>query len=234
MTAQPNQSLIDGLSCLQALASEQNTIGCREMARNLGLNNMRANRLLKTLADIGLAQQDEKKRYSIGPGIHALAAQSLFGSGILQQALPLLRELKHTKLTVAIGVLWRDHVTYLLHGKIGENIEDALGRVGLFPATKSSIGMLLLAEKDDVSLEELFKNNYPYFTSKEAFYTQINQIRQNGYSNIQTTGEEAHQSIAVCIGNPSIAGIALTRIPPDCNIKPYIKELHEISRRIKL
>ncbi len=80
MSSQPNQSLIDGLSCLQLLASSRKPVGCRELARNLDLNPMRANRLLKTLAEIGLAQQDQKKKYSIGPGIHALTAQALFGS----------------------------------------------------------------------------------------------------------------------------------------------------------
>jgi hypothetical protein len=46
---------------------------------HLNLNSVRVNRLLKTFADIGLATQNQKKKYSIGPGIHTLTVQILFG-----------------------------------------------------------------------------------------------------------------------------------------------------------
>ena len=57
MSSQPNKSLIDGLACLQALAMQPEPVACRALARELDLNVMRANRLLRTLADVGLAHQ---------------------------------------------------------------------------------------------------------------------------------------------------------------------------------
>jgi len=90
LPAQPNQSLIDGLACLQQLASEREPVGGRELARDLGLEPTRVHRLLRTLAHLGLAQQDAQRRYRPGPGIHVLAAQAMFGSGLLRRALPVL------------------------------------------------------------------------------------------------------------------------------------------------
>ena len=54
MSSQPNQSLIDGIRCLQYLVSSDRAIGCRELARLMGINTTRANRLLMTMASIGL------------------------------------------------------------------------------------------------------------------------------------------------------------------------------------
>ncbi|VTM22081.1 Uncharacterised protein [Raoultella terrigena] len=80
MSSQPNQSLIDGIRCLQYLVTSGRAIGCRELARLMGINATRVNRLLMTMAAIGLTQQDEQRRYLPGPGIHALAAQAIRGS----------------------------------------------------------------------------------------------------------------------------------------------------------
>ena len=52
MSSQPNQSLIDGIRCLQYLVSSDRAIGCRELARLMGTNATRVNRLLMTMAAI--------------------------------------------------------------------------------------------------------------------------------------------------------------------------------------
>lgn len=144
--AQPNQSLIDGLACLQALAGGDGPVGSRELARQLGLEPTRVNRLLKTLAAVGLAQQDERRKYHPGPGIHVLAAQALHGSRLLRDALPALESLHPLGLGVAMGVLWRDRVAYLYHWSPGLTSAQSIGRSGLFPAVESGLGLALLAE----------------------------------------------------------------------------------------
>lgn len=234
MSAQPNQSLIDGLACLQALATSPKPIGCRELARDLELNPMRANRLLKTLAEIGLAQQDAQKRYFIGAGIHALAAQAMFGSGILKQALPLLKQIRHPGLTVAIGVLWREHVTYLFHGRVGSDLEDGIGRVGLVPFYRSSIGMLLLAQQKDEAIGQLWQQRGKGHITKADLNNIIKTTRQRGYACIENRSESLHHSLAVPLGTPVVAGLALSGMAVDEDIQPYVDELHEICQQISL
>jgi len=82
-------------------------VGGRELARELGLEPTRVNRLLRTLAHLGLAQQDDRRKYRRGPGIHVLAAQAKFRSGLLRRAMPVLESLRRFEFTVALGVLWR-------------------------------------------------------------------------------------------------------------------------------
>src|SRR5690348_18426155 len=80
LNSQPNQSLIDGIATLQALATSSEPAGCRELARRLGIDATKVNRLLKTLAYLGIARQTADRKYAPGPGMHVLAAQSLFAS----------------------------------------------------------------------------------------------------------------------------------------------------------
>lgn len=156
LPAQPNQSLIDGLACLQALASNRQPIGGRELARQLDLDATRVNRLLKTLAHLGLAEQDERRKYRCGPGIHVLAAQAMFGSGILRPAVPHLEALRESGFVVAMGVMWRDRVAYLYHASPNTPPGEAIGRVGLFPAHTSGIGLAILAQWRNARIESCF------------------------------------------------------------------------------
>jgi len=148
LPAQPNRSLLEGLDVLQAVIGRPGGVGSRELARELGLEPTRVNRLLKTLAHAGLARQDEDRRYWPGPGVHALAAQAVFGSGLVRRAAGPLERLHDTGLVVALGVLWRDRVSYLYHASPGMTAGQAVGRAGLFPADRSAIGVALWAQGD--------------------------------------------------------------------------------------
>lgn len=144
MPAQPNQSLADGIALLGLLCTRDG-LGSREAARLLGWESTRANRLLGTLRDLGLAAQDAQRRYRPGAGVHILAAHCLRGSGLLAAALPILRRLGGKGLGVALGVLWNGEVSYLIHAPAGKPVEQGLSGQALFPAESSSIGLILEA-----------------------------------------------------------------------------------------
>ena len=148
MSSQPNQSLIDGIRCLQYLVSSDRAIGCRELARLMGINPTRVNRLLMTMAAIGLTAQDEQRRYLPGPGIHALAAQAIRGSTLFSKALPLLETHAPKDIVVAMGVLWEDQVIYIFHSQPGSHISQALAGFHMMPACQSVIGIALLAAEE--------------------------------------------------------------------------------------
>ncbi|MBS1203139.1 MAG: transcriptional regulator [Proteobacteria bacterium] len=156
MSSQPNQSLIDGIRCLQYLVSSGRAIGCRELARLMGINTTRVNRLLMTMASIGLTMQDAQRRYLPGPGIHALAAQAIRGSALFSQALPLLERYAPKDIVVAMGVLWEDQVIYIYHSEPGSQVTQALVGFHMLPAWQSVIGMSLLAAESDDELQKRF------------------------------------------------------------------------------
>lgn len=151
LPAQPNQSLLDGLEVLQGVASAIEPVGSRELARRLDLEPTRVNRLLKTLAAVGLTEQTPDRKYLPGPALHVLTASALLGSGLIARAAGPVERLRAQApgLTVALGVRWRREVAYLFHAAPGVPLAESIGRTALYPADRSSIGRVLLAHSPD-------------------------------------------------------------------------------------
>ncbi len=231
--AQPNKSLIDGLACLQVLAMNGEPIGMRDLARKMHLEPTRAHRLLKTLAYIGIAQQNEEGKYSPGPGMHVLAAQSLFGSGLFRKALGPLEGL-HTRwkdCTVAMGVLWRLNVCYLYHAAARLPITDALGRVGLKEVTGSSIGMAVLSSNSDGYIRALFEVGPIEGTTAEELLQSIHTTRAQGYARIPVQRFD-EWSIGVRVKSAANAGIALSGHFSAEDEKRVVEDLHRTADQI--
>lgn len=221
--AQPNQSLIDGLECLEAIALADRPVGNRELARQLGLEPTRVNRLLGTLAYLGVAQRNADRKYAPGPGLHVLAAMGLRGSGLLKQALPVIRELqaKRPELSVALGVLWRRHVCYLYHGRGGRPVEEGIGGHALYPVEISSIGRALLAHLEPAGVRARFADAPPRGFTLGKLLAELRAVRRQGYAR-----HEGHTSVAVAIGPTPVAAIAFSgepTLPPD--VAPLVVDL---------
>ncbi len=233
MSSQPNHSLIDGLSCLEALALAGEPVGCRELARRLGLHPVRANRLLKSLADVGFARQDAQRRYLPGPGFHVLAAVATHGSGLLRRALPHLdRLIKDSGAVVALGVLWRDQVCYLFHGDAHTSTAEALGRTRLYPAAESSIGQALLAARDRAERTPALAGLAP--AARKTVERELAEVRARGHSCLVHTGRNGtrHHSIGVAVGDPSLAGLACTGVALDRPVAPVVEMLVATAKLI--
>ena len=87
-------------------------------------------------------------------GNACMAAQSMSASGLLRRALPYLKRLCQSERTVALGVLWKDQVCYLFHNSGNNEFADGLGRMQLYPAFNSSIGLALLADLPVENIEQ--------------------------------------------------------------------------------
>lgn len=198
LPAQPNQSLIDGLECLGALAGAARPVGVREMGRMLELEPTRIQRLLSTLAHLGLAQRTPDRKYQAGPAIHVLAAQSLFGSKLLRRAAPHLQSLQSHGLVVAMGVLWRESVCYLYHASPGMDAAEALGRVGLYPAIDSGIGVALLAKRADLRRYNAEHRELLKLT------------REQGYACVTRSADTHRHSLGVALPDDSGTAIAFS------------------------
>lgn len=215
--AQPNQSLIDGIATLQALAVSPEPVGNRELARRLGFNPTRVNRLLKTLAYLGIARQTANRKYTAGPGMHVLAAQSLFASRFVQNAMPALEELRRFELTIAMGVLWNHDVSYLFHAPPGMETAQALGRIGLLPASENGIGVALLAEFDDAHVIELYEGEdvpgYP--GGVNDLLAVLGETRAQGYARIRVGENQDRHTIAIGVSDPAFAAIGMSGWIPE-------------------
>lgn len=234
LNAQPNKSLIDGIATLQALATSPYPVGCREVARRLNIDAVNVNRLLKSLAYLGIARQTADRKYTAGPGMHVLAAQSLFASGLIRNVLPVLEGLRRFGHTVALGVLWHDNVSYLFHAPPGIEASRRLGRIGLLPATTSGIGIVLLAECDDSDVRELYQGrDIPMFPEGiDQLLAKLGEVRNLGHARVHVADERDHHVIAVSTGNPAHAGIAMSGWIPETATTPLVEALRAAAAEI--
>lgn len=234
LPAQPNQSLIDGLTCLQTLAMSAAPLGVRELARQVGMNPMRVNRLVKTLAHLGMTSQTTDRKYVSGPAMHVLSAQSLQGSGLLRRALGPLESLKRFGLDVALGVLWQDLVCYLYHtGNINVSGLPVGGQP--YRATRSSIGRVLLAAHDDDEIRRLYAGrDIPDFPGGLAdLRRELRLVRKQGYALIVMAKNPLRITVAAPLGKPPYAAVAVTGVTRGEKIKTLIAGLKDAAKKIE-
>jgi DNA-binding IclR family transcriptional regulator len=230
LPAQPNQSLIDGLACLQMLAARSEPIGSRELARQLKLEPTRVNRLLKTLSALGLAQQNAQRKYLPGPGIHVLAAQALFGSGLIRRSIAPLEDLRRPGWVVALGVLWRDRVSYLYHASYETPPSAALGRVALYPAVRSSIGHVLLAARDEAEVRALLSDS-PEAAGRIAEIMQALALaRTEGFATVRIDAKT--RSVAAPLGQPPYAALAVSGDIATADVPGVVDLLRAAAARV--
>ncbi len=234
LNAQPNQSLIDGIATLQAVAISPEPVGCRELARQLGFEPSRVNRLLKTLAYLGIVRQTTNRKYIGGPGMHVLTAQSLYASGLIRHALPVLESLQRFGMTVAMGVLWKDNVSFLYHSPPGMSATESLGRIGLYPASTSGLGLVLLAEHDDDYIREIYDAKpVPGFADGvDGLLKAVENVRAKGYARLRVKPDIEQHTLAVTVGKPVYAAIGLSGWIPEANAQSMAEALKAAAIQI--
>jgi DNA-binding IclR family transcriptional regulator len=234
-SAQPNQSLIDGIRTLQALAVAAEPIGCRALARELELDVTKVNRLLRTLAHLGIARQTVNRKYTAGPGMHVLAAQSLFASGLIRRSLPALERLRRFGHTVAMGVLWNDSVSYLYHAPPGIDSTQAVARIGVLPASSSGIGLALLAQLPNAAIEKIYDGHeLPGCPGGlPDLLARLGEVRENGFARVRVSASEDRHTIAIAIGEPVHAGIGISGWLPAAATPDLVAALRQAAEEIE-
>lgn len=207
MTAQPNASLAGGLACLQAVMTAGEAVGSREIARRLGMVHTRCNRLLGTLADLGLVEQDERRKYRIGPAAHVLAAHGLHASGLIPAAMPALAEWHQEGFTVALGVLWQAQVCFLVHVRPGQPLHESIGRHELWPAATSSVGLALLSHQSDIDAAAA-QDQSNLLPEERDLGAALERTRSAGFALRRFANGET--SLGVAVGRPAQAAIAIS------------------------
>jgi predicted transcriptional regulator len=214
LPAQPNQSIMSGMKCLEEIAALTEPIGSRELSRLLNEEPTKVNRILGTLCHLGYVEKTSNNKYKVGPAIHIMASLTLSSSKLLHHAVEPLKELLKSKLTVALGVLWKNQVSYIFHGNLKMPFEQCIGSHGLFPEEKSSIGtMIRICNK------------------KEPLTAAENKILNDGYC--YAYADRVQISLAVPIGKPNvIAGLALAGRKDDFNHQINLDRLISAAEKI--
>lgn len=232
---QPNQSLIDGINCLQNVIARGRPMGVRELGREMDLDPTRVHRLLRTLAHLGLTQQNSKGKYGPGPGIHALAAQSLYASHFFQVAInPLEKLKKEFPHTIAMGVLWNKIVSYFYHAKPDTSISRAIGSFGVWDAAESGIGIAALSTFKDAELREIFKDHeMPYYENGlKDLIQKVKSARKNGYAVGNTDPATKKRTLAKRLESNPIVAIGISGVFTDDEMPELVGRLNETVHEV--
>ncbi len=217
LPTQPNRSLLEGIEVLLAVARKREAVGVRPLARELGLTPTRLQRYLATLAHSGILKQRPDRRYTVGSGIHALSAISLSASGLASRAMKVLPDLADPRYLVALGILWRDSVSYLYFDTPQTPPANPFARVEDYPARDSVIGRVLMAAEG---------------TEEESeFGRELQRIRKRGYASLPRP--DGHLGLAVPVGTPAVAGLAIEGAFAKAEIPPLVQRLQEVAEELQ-
>ncbi|MEM2915595.1 MAG: hypothetical protein QXH91_09410 [Candidatus Bathyarchaeia archaeon] len=227
---QPNYSVWAAIEILQFIVGVGRPVGCTEISQSLNLDLTRTNRLLKTLAAIEILQQNRRRQYLPGPGLHILTAFALRGSGLLQSAIPEIEKVIQTyHHPIALGVLWRLSVCYLYYGRENQTVYLSIAGHHLFPAWQSSIGIILSSQYSDTILQQLLENPYPFALlpehTKQEFLQRVSEARSKQYA-LHPEGT----SLAIAL--PRIPRVGLAIVGPTTWLSSHQEEALVILKNL--
>lgn len=144
-----NSTVYDAFRCLNLLATGDRAFGIREIGREMELDPAKVSRLMQTLLALEMVQQDARRKYSLGMGIHRLSASAIHNSAFYTAVLEMLEETGSHSVSIVVGVLSGKNVVYLIHTRGGKSIARAIGNYASYPVHDSVIGIKLLAAMSD-------------------------------------------------------------------------------------
>src|SRR5262249_23349652 len=148
------QSLGRAFAILEEVARHRDGIGLAELSKLVGLHNSTAFHLAKTLVRLGyIRQEQESKRYRIGPPLFALAASALDEIEMVNLAKPVLEDLSHeTGESSHFSVRMGDAVVVIARTG-GPGAFQLADRVGVVrPAHCTALGKIMLASLNEDQL----------------------------------------------------------------------------------
>jgi DNA-binding IclR family transcriptional regulator len=110
-------------------------------------------------------------------------------------------------------------VCYLYHASPDTDPSDALGRVGLFPAERSGIGLALMAAED--------ARTWP-----PRLAPTLRQVRRRGYALVRPAGQGAIRSLGVAIDSPPSAAVAVSGDFPNRRLPELLDAVRETAAAI--
>lgn len=183
------QSISKAVRVLRAFTHDAPEWTVSGLAQHLGWHKAVVHKILTTLAEGGLVQQDpSSRRYRLGPGIAELAGVLLQGDPLVREGTPVVRGLvEKTGFTGALAVLDGVEVLYLFAVE-GSGLKASARTGERRPAHATASGKVLLADltPDDLVVQlssGLLPALTPYtITDGGRLRRELDQIRRQGFA----------------------------------------------------
>ncbi|ABG03737.1 transcriptional regulator, IclR family [Rubrobacter xylanophilus DSM 9941] len=240
------QSVDRAITVLEFLA-RNGWSGVTEVANELGIHKSTAYRLLTTLRDRGLVEQDAAtEKYRLGFGLVLLAQSVTAGLDILRCARPVCERLsERTGETVTVAVL-EDDDAVVIHQQISDASALSVDWTGrATPLHATAAGKIFLLHMPEEQRRRLLSEPLPRYTQNTIvepgrLLEHIQEIRETGYAytieeledGLNAVGAPIYASGGAVAGAVTVSGPAF-RMPPESvpKVGRLVKEAAaEISR----
>lgn len=249
--AEPKNELVSSVQkvfgLLECLGAEKEW-GITEIAQNLMMSKSTVYRFLQTMKSLGYVEQDEENdKYTLTMKLFELGSKALEHQDLIDIAAKPMQKLSETLgETTHLAVLTGDKIVYV--HKI-----DAVQTIGIYsrigreaPLYCTGIGKCLMAWRDLDSVKQIMADvDYKPFTERthtsfDSFHANIEQVKQQGFSEDQEEFEKHVRCISAPIfdrlGNV-VAGLSVSWLVLRFNEEDkasYIAQIQEVAKKISL
>ncbi|GGG01067.1 IclR family transcriptional regulator [Paenibacillus abyssi] len=238
-------SVHNAMRILKEFTLEQPELGISELSGRLGLAKSTVFRLIKTLTENNLVEQNPRnQKYHLGIAAFELGFTVYHEMELRTVALPLLDKLMRSiRRTVHLGVYDNGGVVYIIK-RIPEDHQGTISKIGKrVPPHCTASGKILLAHQCEEEMERVCSLGLEAHTGKtvtkvDVLKEQLMQVKQKGYAVCYEELKPGICSAAVPVFNDDnevIAAVSLTGTPAQflpAQVQSYIKDMRTYSRLI--
>jgi len=243
------QSFARGLAVLRSFGARSSAQTLSEAAERTGLTRAGARRILLTLQHLGYVES-EGRLFRLTPKVLELGFAYLSSQPVWQLAQPVMEGLtQELKESCSAAVLDGDDIVYVLRVPAHQIMSINLGVGSRLPAHCTSMGRVLLADLIDrigetalrqrLARMPLERRTCATITEVDALFTQLQQVKQQGYALVAGELEEGLISIAAPIVNRvgrTVAAVNISgqlhRTPPAQMIERFLPPLQAAAGKI--
>lgn len=205
-----NKSLGRAIEVLKRFSLDEPELGPADVARRVGMPMSTAHRILATLKNSGLLEQNEKTgKYTIGPDMYLLGSVYLQKTDLYNAAEPVINLLNQlTKEAINISTIDKTNVVYLIFKESPLILKTGLHAGSVLPAHSSAVGRSFLAELSDREIDLLYpKESLKSLTNrtvktKTELKSILQRIRETGVSLDSEGTHDGIDGIAAVIRGP--------------------------------
>lgn len=212
------RSLERGIAVIRSFSADAPRQTLADVARATGLNRATARRLLLTLVELGYVTGDGKY-FELTPRVLDIGYSYVASLKLTDLAQPFLEQFsEEVHESSSVSVLDGSDIVYVARVPTKRIMTVAIGLGSRFPAFQTSMGRVLLAERTDDEIVEIFaatdkthKTDYTVETAEELL-DRIVEVRANGWALVDQELEIGVRSVAAPLRNASGRAVAAVNV----------------------
>ena len=212
------QSLARGISVVRSFSADAPRQTLSDVARSTGLTRATARRLLLTLEELGYVRNDGRY-FELTARILDIGYSYVASLNLNDIAQPFLESFSEVvQESSSVSVLDDTDIVYIARVPTKRIMTVAIGLGSRFPAYQTSMGRVLLAERDDGEAIERFNRSdrsqttdYTV-TTHQALLEKLHAVRQQGWALVDQELEIGVRSLAAPLRDASGNAIAAMNV----------------------